>query len=90
MDVLMGVVKKEYCAYIKELLAGQQPAPFPVLSERLLARTMAAVTVQRYWKGSRVRKWNHARKRIRENEAARMLQRWVRDLKFRHRYKFML
>lgn len=51
---------------------------------------MAAASIQRYWKGYKVRKSVNAYLRIKEKESAIKIQRWLRNLKFIHRHKFLL
>ena len=90
MSELLAIVKKEYFKYMKSSSTDSIADPFPVLSSKLLERSMAAVNIQRFWRGSKVRKIMNARKRIRQEQAASVIQRWVRGLKFRHRYQFLL
>ena len=56
----------------------------------MLQRNMAAVAIQRIWRGSKTRAYINARNHIKQEQAASLIQRWVRGLKFRHRYKFLL
>jgi hypothetical protein len=53
-------------------------------------RSIAAVSIQRHWKGYKVRKSWNAFIRIKEKESAIKIQRWIRRLKFIHRHKFLL
>lgn len=57
---------------------------------KLLERSFAAVTIQRYWRGAKVRKNINNSKSIKHSKAAIKIQRWIRSLKFQHRYKFLL
>ncbi len=63
---------------------------FPFLLEGLAARQMAAVSIQRIWRGYKVRKSVNAYLKIKEKESAIRIQRWIRRLPFIHRRKFLL
>lgn len=62
----------------------------PFLLEALAHRAMAAVSIQRMWRGSKVRRSINAFLKIKEKESAVRIQRWVRRLPFIHRRKFLL
>ena len=89
-EQLMQIVKRSYVKYIRSVLQGNQPEPFPFVSQKILERTRAATTIQRFWRGGKTREKINARIRIRQEEAAITIQRWLRNLKFKHRYKFLL
>lgn len=89
-EELFKRAKKEYLVYQKSLLLGYPPEPYPFLFEKVLQRTRAAIEIQRRWRGGKVRQHINAHLRIRQEEAAISIQRWIRNLKFQHRYKFLL
>ena len=84
---LINIIKKEYR---KALLSDSKFCQIPFLIESFSLRSMAAVSIQRHWKGYKVRKSVDAYLRIKERESAIKIQRWLRNLKFIHRHKFLL
>lgn len=62
----------------------------PFLLEGLAKRMIAAVAIQRRWRGWKVRKSVNAFLKKKEKESAIKIQRWVRRLPFIHRHKFLL
>jgi hypothetical protein len=62
----------------------------PFILEHLTLGSKAAVSIQRYWRGHKVRKSVNAYLKIKEKESAVKIQRWIRKLPFIHRRKFLL
>jgi len=61
-----------------------------VVCKKLLLRTLSAVKIQNWWKGLRVRRIHNITKSVRAVNAATKIQRWIRNLRFIHRFKFLL
>jgi hypothetical protein len=56
----------------------------------MLKRSISSVIIQRIWRGYIVRKKIQLHKKITERECAIRIQRWIRNLPFIHRHKFLL
>jgi len=62
----------------------------PFILEYLTLRSQAAISIQRYWRGYKVRKSVNAYRTIKEKDSSVKIQRWIRRLPFIHRQKFLL
>jgi hypothetical protein len=89
LQELQGIVRKEYWRTMRALVGGSY-CELPFLLESLLVRQRAAVSIQRLWRGYRVRRSVNAFLKMKEKESAVRIQRWVRRLPFIHRRKFLL
>jgi hypothetical protein len=86
---MKAILRKEYWRAMRNIVSGRN-YEFPFLLERLAIRQKAAVSIQRVWRGFKVRKSVNAYLKIKEKESAIRIQRWVRKLPFIHRRKFLL
>lgn len=72
------------------LLSGLKINDFPVLIQNIALRGRAAISIQRIWRGFKARQKVNAYEERRRKNSAIKIQRWIKNLGFYHRYRFLV
>lgn len=62
---------------------------FPIYCPKILQRVASALKIQTFWRGYKVRQQVKTTSTLTMHRAANHIQRWLRNLSFHHRHKFL-
>lgn len=82
-------IDQNKAAYFQtEVPSKDNDSPSPPISytcRHFFKRALAATVIQRAWRGYQTRKISTVVTQLKEQRASRLICRWIRDMKFRHR-----